>query len=138
MRKINNITFGLFNARGIYFWRNIKDIPILFERIVFTLKHGYSPQAQWETFAWFVNVMKEIISNYRHNRSGTPVLYYELSFDDNKIEYNKVLDKMLSLLDQMDEDNYGDVNYTERYELMDSAKNEFFELFSEYFYGLWD
>ena len=28
MRKINNITFGLFNARGIYFWRNIKDMVV--------------------------------------------------------------------------------------------------------------
>ena len=144
--NINKLSWGLFMFHGKDWWRNLKDIPIFIKRIFFTLKHGYSPVAQWETFEWFIAVMREILINYRDNRTGTPVVIPDYHTDDliseNKnIEiYNNILNEMIELLDQMDENNlaYNDVSLEEMHSAMDSAKNKFFELFSKYFYTLWD
>lgn len=144
--NINKLSFGLFMFHGKSWWRNLKDIPIFIKRIFFTLKHGYSPVAQWETFGWFIAVMREILINYRDNRTGTPVVIPDYHTDDliseNKnIEiYNNILNEMIKLLDQMDEYNstYNDVSLEEMHSAMDTAKNKFFELFSKYFYTLWD
>lgn len=142
----NKLSCGLFMFHGKNWWRNLKDIPIFFQRIFFTLKHGYSPVAQWETFEWFIAVMREILINYRDNRTGTPVVIPDYHTDDliseNKnIEiYNNILNEMIELLDKMDECNltYNDVSLEEMHSAMDTAKNKFFELFSKYFYTLWD
>jgi hypothetical protein len=142
----NKLSCGLFMFHGKNWWRNLKDIPIFFQRIFFTLKHGYSPVAQWETFEWFIAVMREILINYRDNRMGTPVVIPDYNIDDliseNKnIEiYNNILNEMIELLDKMDECNstYNGVSLEEMHSAMDSAKNKFFELFSKYFYTLWD
>ena len=144
--NINKLSWGLFMFHGKDWWRNLKDIPIFIKRIFFTLKHGYSPVAQWETFEWFIAVMREILINYRDNRTGTPVVIPDYHTDDliseNKnIEiYNNILNEMIELLDQMDENNlaYNDVSLEEMHSAMDTAKNKFFELFSKYFYTLWD
>ena len=144
--NINKLSFGLFMFHGKSWWRNLKSIPIFIKRIFFTLKHGYSPVAQWETFEWFIAVMREILTNYRDNRTGTPVVIPDYHTDDliseNKnIEiYNNILNEMIELLDKMDECNstYNGVSLEEMHSAMDSAKNKFFELFSKYFYTLWD
>ena len=142
----NKLSWGLFMFHGKNWWRNLKDIPIFIKRIFFVLKHGYSPAAQWETFEWFIAVMREILINYRDNRTGTPVVIPDYNIDDliseNKnIEiYNNILNEMIKLLDKMDECNstYNGVSLEEMHSAMDSAKNKFFELFSKYFYTLWD
>ena len=144
--NINKLSWGLFMFHGKDWWRNLKDIPIFIKRIFFTLKHGYSPVAQWETFGWFITVMREILVNYRDNRTGTPIVIPDYHTDDliseNKnIEiYNNILNEMIELLDKMDECNstYNGVSLEEMHSAMDSAKNKFFELFSKYFYTLWD
>lgn len=142
----NKLSCGLFMFHGKNWWRNLKDIPIFFQRIFFTLKHGYSPVAQWETFEWFIAVMRKILINYRDNRTGTPVVIPDYHTDDliseNKnIEiYNNILNEMIELLDKMDECNltYNGISLEEMHSAMDTAKNKFFELFSKYFYTLWD
>lgn len=142
----NKLSWGLFMFHGKDWWRNLKDIPIFIKRIFFTLKHGYSPVAQWETFEWFIAVMREILINYRDNRTGTPIVIPDYNIDDliseNKnIEiYNNILNEMIKLLDKMDECNstYNGVSLEKMHSAMDSAKNKFFELFSKYFYALWD
>lgn len=140
VKKINNISFGLFNFKGRYFWRNIKDIPVFIKRIFFTLKYGYPPQAKWDTFDWFICVIKEILFNYRNNRVGTPMLDFNISIDENTVKYDQILDQMLEYLNQMEEDNpiYEGVNYPEQYAQMEQAKDKFFELFSKHFYNFWD
>ena len=47
---------------------------------------------------------------------------------------------MIYLLDDMDENNpkYMGLDFREQYKLIEEVKNEFFELFSKYFYELWD
>lgn len=142
----NKLSCGLFMFHGKNWWRNLKDIPIFIQRIFFTLKHGYSPVAQWETFGWFIAVMREILINYRDNRMGTPVVIPDYNIDDliseNKnIEiYNNILNEMIELLDKMDECNstYNGVSLEEMHSAMNTAKDKFFELFSKYFYTLWD
>lgn len=143
MKNINNLTFGLFEYSKRFWYYNLKDIPIFIQRIFFTLKHGYSPVAQWETFCWFIAVMREILINYRDNRTGTPVVIPDYHTDDliseNKnIEiYNNILNEMIELLNKMDEYNYLTYNNASL-EAMNAAKDKFFELFSKYFYTLWD
>ena len=139
----NKLSWGLFMFRGKNWWRNLKDVPIFIKRIFFTLKHGYSPVAQFETFEWFITVMREILINYRDNRTGTLIVISnydaDSSISENKnIEaYNNIFNEMIELLDKMDECNYLTYDSTSL-EAMDSAKNKFFELFSKYFYTLWD
>lgn len=47
---------------------------------------------------------------------------------------------MLALLDEMDEENheYDNKNYHQKQTKMNTAKDDFFKLFSQYFYCLWD
>lgn len=139
----NKLSWGLFMLRGKNWWRNLKDVSIFIKRIFFTLKHGYSPVAQFETFEWFIAVMREILINYRDNRTGTPIIipgyHIDSSISENKnIEaYNNILNEMIELLDKMDECNYLTYNNASL-EAMNAAKDKFFELFSKYFYTLWD
>lgn len=146
MKNINNITFGLFSYPKRVWYRNFEDIPIFFKRIFFTLKHGYTPTAQWETFGWFIAMMREVLINYRDNRIGTAVVIPDFDIDDlvsenkNVEVYNGILNEMIELLDKMDESNpaYNDVSLKEIHSTMEAAKDRFFELFSKYFYTLWD
>lgn len=139
----NKLSCGLFIFRGKNWWRNLKDIPIFIKRIFFTLKHGYSPIARFETFEWFITVMREILINYRDNRTGTPVVIPDYNTDDlinedkNIEAYNNILNEMIELLDKMDECNYLAYDNASL-EAMNTAKDKFFELFSKYFYTLWD
>lgn len=139
----NKLSCGLFIFRGKNWWRNLKDIPIFIKRIFFTLKHGYSPVARFETFEWFITVMREILINYRDNRTGTPVVIPDYNTDDlinedkNIEAYNNILNEMIELLDKMDECNYLAYDNASL-EAMNTAKDKFFELFSKYFYTLWD
>ena len=144
----HKLSCGLFMFRGKNWWRNLRDIPIFIKRIFFTLKHGYSPVAQFETFEWFMDVMTEILTNYRYNRMGSPVVidnFFDVKEENsndvvNEEEYNAILDRMIVLLDLMDEHNqlYNDMDWKEADKKKEDAKNEFFKLFSEQFYGLWD
>ena len=138
--NINKLSFGLFMFHGKSWWRNLKDILIFIKRIFFVLKHGYSPVAQWEIYGWFMSVMKELLINHRNNRWGTPVIIDSGNEDENIEAYNKILDNMIDLLDKMDESNpiYDNMDWKEEHEARENAKNEFFKLFSKYFYYLWD
>lgn len=143
MKNINNLTFGLFDYPKRFWYHNLKDIPIFIKRIFFTLKHGYSPVARFETFEWFITVMREILINYRDNRMGTPVVIPDYKTDDlisedkNIEAYNNIFNEMIELLDKMDENNY--LTYdSASLEAMNTAKDKFFKLFSKYFYTLWD
>lgn len=142
-KSCNQLTWGLFNYRGIYFWHNIKDLRIYFQRIFYVLKHGYFPQANWETYLYFIDSMKKILKEYRYNRHGTGWVLNEkfdktLDSDEqwkrNLEQYNKDLDEMLSLLEEMSQDP----KKHEDLDLLNIAKEKFFILFSKYFYHLWD
>lgn len=151
MKKNNNIavpSFGLFD----YCWllhpvRFFKDLSIYRLRIKKFKKKGYSEVAEWETFTWFISVMKQILTYYRDHRAGTPLVLEDENIIFNNEEqtarneafYDSILNKMLDLLEKMDENNYyRELDLKEISEKQEEAKNKFFELFSKYFYALWD
>lgn len=152
MKKSTSIatpSFGLFN----YCWllhpvRFLKDLSIYRLRMKAFKKKGYSEIAEWETFNWFIAVMKPILTSYRDHRTGTPyVLEDENTVLDNEEQtarneafYDSILNEMLDLLEKMDENNYDyrELDFKKIYEHQEEAKNKFFELFSTYFYALWD
>ena len=139
-----------FCYKGKYWYKNIKYIPYYFRLINHLVKYGYDEYAIWETFNWFIRTMKSILPNY-HSAMGCPVVVdnypsiikTEKDSDivaENETKWHSIIDRMLELLDLMDETNprYDNEDYSYIDSEMDAAKNEFFELFSKYFYNLWD
>ena len=127
-----------FNYRACYWYENIKEIPLYFKLMRHLIKHGYDEYANWETFDWFIDTMKSILTSYITN--GTS---YPCEFEDQE-EWHKIINHMIELLDLMDECNpkYETkeyvCDYNKRYKEMNDAKDEFFQLFAKYFYNLWD
>lgn len=139
--RITSPKWGLFEQS---FWKHpivwLKDLKIYRNRIRHLKKFGYSPQAQWETFAWFIDIARDLLTYYRYERNGTGwYLEDNLSATDeeNKEFYNSELDKMLGLLDDMDE-NLHPIETRESHDKMLEACEEFFRMFAKYFYGFWD
>ena len=126
-----------FDYRGKYWYMNLKQIPLYFELMHHLIKYGYDEYATWETFDWFIDTMKSILTSYRKHHWGYPI-------DIEAEEWDNIIDKMIALLDDMDECNpkYEIEEYekepTKKYDEMNAAKDEFFKLFSKYFYNLWD
>lgn len=117
-----------YNKR--YWYKNIKNIPKYFRAIKHLFKYGYDDCAIYETFAWFTITMKSILKRYKKNYISYPVFIVD-GKDTSAEQWDCVIDHMVNLLDKMDEDNPNQ-------EEMMAAKDEFFELFSEHFYDLWD
>lgn len=144
MKKITSANFGLFNYRPRYFWLNLKDIPIYFSRLKHVIRFGYYPQAQWESFEYFIQMWEEILTGYRIRRQGDPVVVkpYENTPEwekKNEEAFNKILDTMLADLAIMKTDPMLDTeHYDEANNRREAAKEEFFKLFSEHFYDWWD
>ena len=143
---VNYLTWGLFDGS---FMQNIAEIPIVISRLCFVLKHGYYPQARYVTNSWFIDVMTEILTEYRYNRIGSLVVNEELcakpKLSDKELmeietSADELFDNMIDLLNKMDERNpiYENKSTNDKELLMENAKENFFILFSKYFYDLWD
>lgn len=110
-------------------------------------KRGYSYGDVWNMFDWFMRTIKPMLIHLKNEGMGYPGEFKDRS------EWETVLDEMIDCLDFMDED------YTYRFfgfytlddykrmtiehqdcinKIMEDNKNRFFELFSKYFYDLWD
>lgn len=135
-----------FDWRGKYWYKNIKEIPLYFRLMHHLIKHGYDEYATWETFDWFIDTMKDILTYYRNHHQGYPVSsnFNDMLDEELAAEYDKDLDKMISLLNDMDENSpkYETEEYQKDYKKlcneMFAAKDEFFKLFAKHFYSLWD
>lgn len=150
VRKANKVSWPFFQFSGSNSWRNLKDIPSFLRAVYTLLKDGAPPQAYYETYAWFIDVMEMIIEWHRNERMGTPfVLEEKVKFGDEEQErrneeaYNVVLDEMLLHLEGMKEENYyKEESDPDRREEVDKQiyehKDKFFSLFSEYFFTFWD
>ena len=131
-----------FDFPARYWYQNIKRIPAYFRQMRYLVRHGYDQSAVWDTFDWFIDTMKSILPTFRSEHHGYPVV----SFDDRELqeqsekEYDADIDRMIELLDDMDENNpkYEDMDYESQYNKMYSSKDEFFKLFAKHFYSLWD
>ena len=123
------------------------------------IKHGYDEYATWETFSWFTTTMRSILERYREGHYGVPILIdnYPYDSDTNDEESKKLreqndklwddtIDRMIELLKLMDEgcpkyemEEYNGMDGWKKKDAeMDKAKDEFFKLFSEHFWRLWD
>lgn len=137
-----------------HWYLNLKNIPLYFENLHKLIKYGYDPYAHWECYDWFIRTMKPILTRYLESE-GVPIVIKNFPSiiqteedkeleKQNSEEWNRIINRMIELLDLMDDNNekYLTEDYikyplkgdTER----EIAKNEFFKLFSEYFYYLWD
>ena len=103
---------------------------------------GYDSVDVFETFAKFIDRYTKILTRLRNNHCGYP---YNLTEE----EWDAVIDEMIYHLKYMDEEtvieelerNVPD-NWTASHktvgEILEKHKDQFFELFSKWFYNLWD
>jgi hypothetical protein len=117
-----------------FYW----DIRYAFQRA----HKGYDYLDVISTYSKFMDRYTKILTKYKENKHGYPARMPEE-------EWNKIIETMLFHLHYMDEDNvYEELckdvpdNWIPRWEtsgeIMEHHKTEFFKLFSEHFYDLWD
>lgn len=105
---------------------------------------GYDSVDTFETFHKFIERYTKILTEYRKKHCGIP-----MEFENSEEEWDKVIDEMIYHLHYMDEqtvteelekDVPDDWNVSSKsvYEVMEKHKDAFFELFSKYFFDLWD
>ena len=129
-----NKTIWKRNFGGERCWyMNILNIPSYFKELHFLIKHGYNKYALFSPYYYFMEVFSEILKEFKDNLHGCP-----LEFEDGS-QWVEILEEMISLLKDMDEmyeDNWNEFEYIGNN--IHKAKEQFFKLFSKYFYDLWD
>lgn len=136
MKTILNPSYGLFNCHGIK--ENVKDTWRYLKRVVYLLRHGYSPIANWDFQAYFCALAKEILGR-ADEWIGYPLMHPDLSEEENKARWESDCARMVNLLEEMENDDWGGGwAAKEWYERREVIKEEFFKLFSFYFYSLWE
>lgn len=112
-------------------------------------KRGYSYSDVWSMDYWFVHTIKPMLIHLRDHGIGVPYELYQDGANEREA-WENILTEMINCLDMVGEDNvrkkldlWYDKSLThEDYKLirdtMDKNKDRFFELFSKYFYSLWD
>lgn len=105
-------------------------------------QRGYAWGDIWDMDVWFINTMTPMLQHLLNTHHGNPATI------TNK-EWELILQEMIDCLALMDENkaqeylNIADDDYSAESrnrvdELTKEKKNRFFELFSEWFYCLWD
>lgn len=103
---------------------------------------GYDYVDTFETHSKFIDRYYKILTDFKKNLHGHPGHMTEE-------EWNNILDQMLFHLYYMNEDHIEEElckdapeswipTWNTSGEIMEKHKNEFFKLFSEHFYDLWD
>lgn len=70
-QKITSPFYGLFRGCLRFKIRDIKYIP---SRLHYFFKHGFSQTAQWSFDSYFIEMMKQILVEFRDNSWGYPIL----------------------------------------------------------------
>lgn len=126
----------------------IYDVDSIRARIQ-RFKRGYSYGDVWDMDFWFMRTVKPMLIHLRDHGIGIPNELYLQDADNERIIWENTLTEMISCLELMDEDNaekylgiadndWSVESYNKVTNLMEESKNRFFELFSKYFYCLWD
>ena len=141
-----------FPYKGKHFYYNVTGIIPYFKSIHFLLKNGYDESAVWDLDWYFIRTTRSALKQYLLTHISCPVLVENYPYngaeteeekrieEENEDKWNGIISHMIELLDKMDECNemYEDLDYGLKFKSMNTAKVEFFKLFSEYFYHLWD
>ena len=113
-------------------------------------KRGYSYGDVWDMDFWFMRIVKPMLIHLRDHGIGIPNDLYLQDADYERILWENILTEMISCLELMYEDGaakhlgienkerWSLEDYHNRWAVMEESKNRFFELFSKYFYCLWD
>lgn len=126
----------------------IYDVDSLKARIQ-RFKRGYSYGDVWDMDFWFMRTVKPMLIHLRDHGIGIPNELYVEGSDNERIYWENTLTEMISCLELMNEDNaekylgienkdFSVGDYNKKWALMEDNKNRFFELFSKYYYNLWD
>ena len=109
---------------------------------------GFAWSDVWNMDYWFMRTIKPMLLHLHHHHHGVP-----MEFENTPSKWKEILNEMIHCLDMMDEDNvyafFGfceiedykrmtKEDYENIFNTMEKNKNRFFELFSKYFYDLWD
>ena len=124
------------------FWYNL---PCRCQRF----KRGWAYGDVWDMDFWFMRTVKPMLIHLKDHGVGVPNNLYLQDADNERIIWENTLTEMINCLELMDEDNaekyFGisdDNRSVESYkkvrDLMEENKDRFFELFSKYFFCLWD
>lgn len=111
-------------------------------------KRGWAYGDVWDMDVWFMRTVKPMLTHLKDHGIGIPGEFC-IGEDGNRIYWENTLTEMISCLELMDEDNaekylgISDDNrsvesYKKVHDLMEENKNRFFELFSKYYFDLWD
>ena len=140
-----NRRFNLWDNITLTFYRLKRKIRDVYWEIRYGFQRmfkGYDYVDTFDTFAKFIDRYTKILKVYKENMHGHPGRMTEE-------EWNGIIDKMLFHLYYMDEENVDEelqkdvpeswiVTCDTTYPILEHHKNEFFKLFSEHFYDLWD
>ena len=133
-----------FRFKGKKWYKNILQIPGYFKAINSLVKTGYDEYATWETYHWFITTVSDVLKDYKENKTGYPELVGDEDDPDfaekNEMFWDEQIDNMVELLTLMDDTNpyYEDMDPETGENMREISKEKFFELFSKYFYYLWD
>ena len=136
---------------GIYY--RIKSFWYDLRYRIQCFKRGYGNRDVWDIDRWFMRTIKPMLIQLRDEGNGVPGKLYVADGDNERILWENILTEMIDCLDMMEEDNVyeflglyetedcvcmtiDDIKHAN--EIMENNKNRFFELFSEYFYYIWD
>ena len=104
-------------------------------------KRGWAYSDIWDMDYWFMRTVRPMLVHLRDHGCGIPNDLY-VDGDNERIYWENVLTEMISCLDLMDEENVyeslGITDYKRARVIMEENKNRFFELFSKYYFDLWD
>lgn len=128
---------------------NIKEFWYDFRCRCQRFKRGYSYSDVWDMDHWFKRTAKPMLTHLRDHGIGIPNALYLHDAENERADWEAILTEMIECLELMDEheaekylgiadDDYSATSYQRVTAFMDEKKNRFFELFSEYFYCLWD
>lgn len=110
---------------------------------------GYSYGDIWDMDFWFKRTVKPMLIHLRDYGLSAPNDLYLQGVENEREAWEAVLTEMVECLKLMDEDeakkhlgiadnDHSYKSYKQIRDFMCEKKDRFFELFSKYFYSLWD
>ena len=111
-------------------------------------KRGWAYGDVWDLDVWFMHTVKPMLIHLRDHGIGIPSEFY-VDGENERVNWENTLTEMISCLELMDENavrehlgisdsDYSFESYQKARDLMEENKDRFFELFSKYFFCLWD
>lgn len=72
MRERGYVFRRSFPFRRKYWYKNALQIPTYFRIVYQLIKYGYDGYAVWDTFSWFIEMIKSILSTATRIKPNNP------------------------------------------------------------------